>query len=474
MRSTEALAFASLFGVLTFAAPAQEPTPALPSSFFKARRQALIKTLGEGIVVIRGASRRSDMAKFYQDHDFYYLTGVQQQNAALILFCETGKDMLLVEPYSRWTAQWEGSRLVPNEASAKKAKFDEVGNYRSLRRILRKHLEVGEGQTPPKVWTTFAPQPNQTSTPGSASTGASAMTSDRFDRRPSRERAFRDNLAKLFEGIQIQNVDRVLRGMRGVKQGEEIERVRAATRIAAAGIAEAMKSTVPGIYEFQIAAAARYVFDRMGAGPDAYAAIVGAGRNGCVLHYSANNKKARDGELVVMDYAPTVQGYASDVTRTFPVNGKFTAAQRKLVQDVYDVQEILIAMVKPGASLRQIGQRCSRELMKRGYRSAHGPCHHVGLAVHDVGGDRLRPGMLITVEPGAYLTRKGMGCRIEDVILVTEDGHVNLSGHLPARPDDIEKLMREKGVHQAAVGLSSVPPAAGRGASKTGAGNDGK
>lgn len=412
-----------------------------------------MEKLGDGIVVIRGASRRADMAKFYQDHDFYYLTGVRQQNTALILFCATGRDMLLVEPYSRWTAQWEGSRLVPNEASAEKANFDEVGNYRSLRRILRKHLEVEAGVTRPKLWTTFAPQPNQTATPGSASGGVVAMTADRFDRRPSREKAFRDNLKKLFDGVQIQNVDRAIRELRGVKQPEEIERVRAATRIAAAGIAEAMKSTVPGIYEFQIAAAARYVFDRMGAGPDAYAAIVGAGANGCVLHYSANRKKTVTGELVVMDYAPTVHGYASDVTRTFPVNGKFSDAQRKLVQDIYDVQEILIAMVKPGASLRQIGQRCSRELMKRGYRSAHGPCHHVGLAVHDVGGDRLRPGMLITVEPGAYLTKKGMGCRIEDVILVTEDGNVNLSGHLPARPDDIEKLMMANGVQQVDVGL---------------------
>ncbi len=459
MRSASHLAFVvALSGLFACALKAQEPTSTPPSSFFKARRAALMKKLGGGIVVIRGASRRADNAKFYQDHDFYYLTGVVQQNAALILFCDTEKDLLLVEPYSRWTAQWEGGRLVPNEASAEKTKFDEVGNYRSLRRILRKHIDPEGDQKRPDVWTTFAPQPNQTSTPSSARGGVGAMTADRFDRRPSREKAFRDALEKLFEGVAIRNVDPAIRELRSIKQPEEIDRVRAATRIACAGIAEAIKSTEPGVYEYQIAAAARYVFDRMGAGPDAYAAIVGAGPNGCILHYDANRKKTVAGELVVMDYAPTVQGYASDVTRTFPVSGKFTDEQRKLVQDVYDVQKILIAMVKPGASLRKIGQRCSLELRKRGYFSRHGPCHHVGLAVHDVGGDELRPGMLITVEPGAYLSRKGMGCRIEDVILVTKEGCVNLSGHLPSRPDDIEKLMRAKGVQQIPIGLPRKAP----------------
>jgi Xaa-Pro aminopeptidase len=432
---------------------AQEPTPPLPAEFFKQRRQALMKQLGSGLVVLRGAPRGSGMDHFYQDHGFYYLTGVVQQNAALILNCATGEDLLLVEPYSRWTAQWEGGRLVPNEASAKRAGFAAVGNVRSLHRILAGYLDPQHGDRRPVVWTTFAPQPNRTATKNSAQSGATEMARDRFDGRPSRERRFRDKLAERFEGIEIKAVDAALHQLRGVKQPAEIERIRAATRIACAGIAEAMKSAEPGVYEFQIAAAARYVFHRMGAGPDAYAAIVGAGRNGCILHYSANSKQTRAGELVVMDYAPTVQGYASDVTRTFPVDGKFTADQRKLVLDVYEVQQILIGMVKPGASLGQLNRRCSEELRKRGYVSRHGPCHHVGLAVHDVGGGVLQPGMLITVEPGAYLPEAGMGCRIEDVILVTEDGHENLSGHLPATPDAIEALMKQTGVQQVEVGL---------------------
>ena len=155
-----------------------------------------------------------------------------------------------------------------------------------------------------------------------------------------------------------------------------------------------------------------------------------------------------------MDYGPTVHGFATDVTRTFPANGKFTAEQRKLVEDVYEVQQALIARVKPGANLDQLSSLSSRMLLEKGYRVDHGPCHHVGLAVHDKGGRQLEPGMVITVEPGAYLRDQGMGCRIEDTILVTENGNVNLSAHLPSRPDEIEALMKRDGLAQQSIGLS--------------------
>ena len=451
---------------------AQEPPPPIKPEFFKQRRQALMKRLGKGIVVMRGIGRqRSGLNGFSQSENFYYLTGVVQQNVALILFPETGKDMLLVEPYSRFTAQWEGDRIVPSEKHEERLQFDEIRVVRSLPRILAELIEDKDDK--PVVWTSTGRTRRRgraRNASGDASGDASGRRSRiRFERPPTDEAVFAKNLGEMFEGLVIKNVDSHIRALRGVKGPEEIACITAATRIACAGIAEAIKSTRPGVYEFQIAAAARYVFHRMGAGADAYAAIVGAGINGCVLHYSANTKKTLDGELVVMDYAPTVHGYASDVTRTFPTNGKFTPEQRKLVQDVHDVQQILIAMVKPGVTLREISSRSSRELRKRGYRSMHGPSHHVGLNVHDVGGRTLQPGMLITVEPGAYLPKKKMGCRIEDVILVTEDGNINLSAHLPSTPDGIEKLMRHQGVQQVPVG---VPAAAVEARAKKGKKNE--
>ena len=189
-----------------------------------------------------------------------------------------------------------------------------------------------------------------------------------------------------------------------------------------------------------------------GAGPDAYAAIVGAGANGCILHYSACSKVLEKDDLIVMDYAATLHGYASDVTRTFPASGRFSKEQKKLVQDVYEIQQELIAQVKPGARLSQLGRQCSELLRARGYRSDHGPCHHVGLAVHDPSVDVLAPGMVITVEPGAYLRDRGMGCRIEDIVLVTANGHEVLSAGCPSEPAAIEALMRERGVVDVPVG----------------------
>jgi Xaa-Pro aminopeptidase len=184
------------------------------------------------------------------------------------------------------------------------------------------------------------------------------------------------------------------------------------------------------------------VFSLHGCGPDAYAAIVGAGANGCILHYNACSKRLEDGDLIVMDYAPTLHGYCSDVTRTFPANGKFTPAQRKLVLDVYEIQQELIADVKPGARLSAIGSKCAKLLVARGYRNDHGPCHHVGLAVHDPSVDVLEEGMVLTVEPGAYLPDQNMGCRIEDTVLVTATGCEILSRTVPSHPDAIEAFMQ--------------------------------
>ncbi|MEM7203736.1 MAG: Xaa-Pro peptidase family protein [Planctomycetota bacterium] len=436
-----------------------EPPPALPKEFFADRRRALCALVagrverGERhLVVLRGASAVADMARFYQDQNFYYLTGVSEPDLAVMLTPDGATDQLLVPPFSRFTSQWEGKRLAPGEAAAAQAGFATVGNARRLSDRLTKWVgDEGEGVV---LWTFERPQPNRTSTSSSVNGAASRQKRDTFDGRRTREEAFVDALSKRFPNAEIRDVTPLLHELRGVKTAAEIAQVRAATVIATHGIAEAMRSVRPGVYEFQLAAAARYVFSRMGAGPDAYAAIVGAGPNGCVLHYSANQRRIREDDLIVMDYGATAHGYCTDVTRTFPASGRFSAAQRKLVTDVHEVQQEILAAVKPGARISKLDALCSKALRARGYVRAHGPCHHVGLAVHDVGGDVLEPGMVITVEPGAYLRDAGMGCRIEDVVLVTEDGYECLSAGLPADPDGIEELMRAAGIHSAPVGLT--------------------
>lgn len=427
------------------------PPAELPASFFAGRRAALREALGEGLVILRGAEQAPDNGVFTQDQEFWYLSGVADPGVALVLDVAAGRDLLYVPPFNRFTATWDGARLVPGEEAAERTGFDEVRNVRAF--VGRELDELLGGDQPPVVWTLIRARPNRTATQSTAGGAARRIAEDPLDGRVTRGEALRAALQERFPKLEVRELGPVLDRLRGVKTTEEVACIRAASESAAHAIAEAMKSAAPGVYEYQLAAAARYVMSLQGNGADAYAAIVGGGPNGCVLHYSANSRRLLEDDLIVMDYGATVHGYATDVTRTFPASGRFTPEQRKLVEDVRAVQQQLIAMVKPGASLGELSRACRQLLSERGYRSDHGPCHHVGLAVHDKGDGRLAPGMVITVEPGAYLRDQGMGCRIEDTVLVTEDGCEVLSAAVPSDPDAIEALMQQDGIVQASVGL---------------------
>jgi Xaa-Pro aminopeptidase len=414
-----------------------------------------MEEIGSGVILLRGAAKHEDMGTFYQDHEFFYLTGVSEPDVSMLLHPSSKKEALLVPPFNRFTAKWDGARLAPGERSAKSSGFTEVGNSRGLLKRLDDVLATNSDGNRPVLWTLMTPSPGRTGTINSKSAAVIARARDPLDGRKGRQEVLVEQLQARYPGLEIRDLSSTLNTMRGTKSPEEIAQVACATEAAVQGIAEAMKSTEVGMYEYQIAAVARYVFSRLGAGADAYAAIVGAGPNGCILHYSANTRQIRDGDLIVMDYGPTVHGYATDVTRTFPANGKFTPAQRELVQDVHDVQKQLLSMVRPGTTLAELSRACGKLLMAKGYRVDHGPSHHVGLAVHDMGPSRdsLEPGMILTVEPGAYLHDEEMGCRIEDTILVTETGFLNLSGSLPSSPDEIEALMKLNGLAQQEIGL---------------------
>ena len=430
---------------------AQASVSPIQPAEYKQRRVALAAAIGEKhpdeqvMVVLRGGPKQPDMGTFAQDQDFLYLTGVAEPTVAMLLIVDKGKlshDELLVPPYSPFSAKWDGRFLAPGEASAKATGFAEVGNVRSLHRRL-KELDDYRDSEPWTIVTTTRPAARLGSTPSKSSQSASALTKDPLDGRVSREKAFAAAIGKIMPGAVVESLERYVNKMRPHKSDAELALLRRSTEIAAEGIGEAMRSVRPGAYEYQLAAVARCVFAMNGCGPDAYAAIVGGGPNGCILHYNACTRKLLDDDLIVMDYASTLHGYCSDVTRTFPASGTFTPEQRKLVTDVYEVQKALLEKVKPGARLSQLGGLCARMLVERGYKNDHGPCHHVGLAVHDPSVDVLQAGMVITVEPGAYLPKKGYGCRIEDCVLVTDDGCEVMSKGVPSHPDEIEAWMKK-------------------------------
>jgi Xaa-Pro aminopeptidase len=277
-----------------------------------------------------------------------------------------------------------------------------------------------------------------------------SQESDRWDGRPTREKAFDLALRKkLGNEVTIKDLSPILDAMRLIKDAQEIERLREASRIASVGLKEAIRAVEPGMHEYQVGAVAEFVFRWEGASGPAYFPIVGSGPNSCVLHYNANNRKMEAGDIVVMDFGPDFLYYDSDVTRTFPVSGTFTAEQRKVYQVVLDAQKAALAIVRPGATFRDINAAARTVIDRAGYGKnwAHGVSHYIGMATHDVGGFQpLEPGVAITVEPGIYIPEQSLGVRIEDTVLVTKDGYENLSKDVPKEITEIEKLMAERSV----------------------------
>lgn len=266
--------------------------------------------------------------------------------------------------------------------------------------------------------------------------------------------------------------------MRVFKSACEVAVMRAAAQITASAHKRAMQFAHPGCYEYQLEAELHHEFAMAGARSPAYGTIVGSGSNACILHYTENNGKINDGDLILIDAGAEFQGYAADITRTFPANGKFTAPQREIYSLVLKAQESVLAMAGPGVTLNELMLHsaeiitdglitlgiltgsASENLSAQSWRQfyMHGLGHYLGLDVHDVGDykingkDRpLKPGMVITIEPGIYLSEdaeipaqyQGIGVRIEDDVVITATGVDILTADVPKRIEDIEALMEK-------------------------------
>ena len=257
----------------------------------------------------------------------------------------------------------------------------------------------------------------------------------------------------------------IMDNLRGIKTKEELEMVRKAVRISCAGQVEVMKAIKPGMSEREIEGIHEYVFKKYQAEDLGYPSIVGAGHNGCILHYIDNYKpNITNKELILMDLGAEFHGYSADITRTIPVNGKFSPEQKQIYELVLKAQEAAMKVCKPGTPFRDLYLATSNEINK-GLKELgiiqnetdkhryypHGCCHHIGLDVHDRGPyEKLEENMVITIEPGIYIPDNaacdkkwwGIAVRIEDDFLVTKDGHEHLSVSAPRTVKDIEAMMK--------------------------------
>jgi Xaa-Pro aminopeptidase len=418
------------------------------TSYFAARRDALMKKIDGAVAVLQGAPDTRAYAAFRQDNNFYYLTGVEVPNALLLLDASQRHSILFLPGRNEETERWEGSRLSPGPETRRLTGVDEVLELPQFEAELEKRKNALR-----ILYIPLSPQETSATSRDRALQHDAARQEDPWDGRASRESAFERNLqAKLGPSVSISNLSPLLDAMRRVKDAQEIERLRLAGRIGALGLKEAMRSARPGMYEYQVAALAEFIFSWHGASGPAFYPIVGSGPNSCILHYSRNHRIIAAGEIVVMDFGADYRYYQSDITRTFPISGRFSEEQASLYQVVLEAQKAALEKVRPGSSFDALSEAVKQVLERYGYAKylTHGVSHYVGMSVHDVGNSEpFEPGVVLTVEPGIYMPDKNLGIRIEDTVLVTKDGFEVLTKTVPKELIEIEKLMSEKGMIEA-------------------------
>ncbi|HTR37426.1 MAG TPA: Xaa-Pro peptidase family protein [Bryobacteraceae bacterium] len=399
--------------LLAFALPAFTK---MPAEEFRARRAALRKSLDGTLLLMGQTEGRDPVFAFTQEPNFNYLTGWMEPGAALLV--TPAREILFLPHHDVAAERYHGRRWSAEDSGVQSATgFEEVLPMEKLESELDQALAAHE-----HVYTTGVSYTQLRS------------------RYPFREIA---DAAPLITKLRVK------------KSAAEIAAIQHATDVSIQAHRAAWKRMTVGEYEYQIAATFMDTFLENGCEGPAYAPIVASGPNGPILHYMTNQRRMDRGEAVVIDAAAECDDYASDITRTIPVGGKFTARQREVYQIVLGAQKAAIAAVKPGMRLSGQGETLTK--IAKDYMDAHGKDlhgeplgkyfthgigHQVGLEVHDPNIDGpLEAGMVVTIEPGIYIPEENLGVRIEDVLLVTDKGATVLSAALPKEPDEIEKAV---------------------------------
>jgi Xaa-Pro aminopeptidase len=510
-----------------FAQEIDENTPKdfLPATFHKQRREALRKALPPNSVAVFFANSIRNRANdvdfhFHQNPDFYYLTGYNEPNSMLLVFAdqqeningEKYNEVIFTQPRDPRMEMWNGKRLG-KEGVKTKLGFQTVYqnfdfkdfslDFKKFSKVFFTHFfnDDRDRQDDPadvhdlveqfrkKAFvptdydaTKFKLYEMITTTPIENSANVAQVIGRyvNFYKNLQTEKIFIDFLeaktdgdrSKIKEKIVKTNIDgysmdEVMNYLREIKTPEEINLLRKAIRISCIAQREVMKAMTPEMSEMEVQGIHEYVYRRYGAEYEGYPSIVGAGNNGCVLHYIENNRlKLGDAQMVLMDVGAEYHGYTADVTRTVPANGKFTEAQKAIYNLVYQAQDEAIRLCKPNIPFNAPHTK-AQEIINKGLFALgiiksetephtyfpHGTSHYLGLDVHDRGTySELKENSVITVEPGIYIPKGspcdpkwwGIAVRIEDDILITTTGYENLSALAPRKWDEIEALMKEK------------------------------
>ncbi len=437
-------------------------TNVFPPDEYAMRRAKVMEKIGDAVAIMQGTTERPGEQPLRQSNQFFYVTGVVEPRALLVMDGRTKKSTLFLNPRVEMREKrMFGPGLYPGDAAVKETGIEAVLARDEFKAMLEQF-----GRDNRVIYTPFRAEVLGSASSSDPVTLARNTKNDPWDGRISREEQFRARLKEYAPNSEIKDLDPTIDGLRGVKDAREIAILREATRITGLGIMEGMRDAKPGMYEYELQADCEFIFKKFGSYGAAYFALIATGPNTYYSHYHKDTAKLQDGDLVQLDYAPDYKNYTSDVTRVFPANGKFTPRQRefygiylKLYQAVMtsiEVHKTPADIVKNAVAKMDAimsSYKFTDDKIKgaatafvenyRKFRPNGTLGHTVGMEVHDVRypTPTLEPGYVFTIEPAMQIQDEHLGIRLEDMLLITEGGYENLSGFVPIEIADIEKLM---------------------------------
>ena len=376
---------------------------------------------------------------FSVDRNFYYLTGIDRENMALVMtkdYAGNVSEMLYIEPFDEVKAKWVGPRMKADEATGLSG-IQTICYWEDFEDAVNSFVERNRGDGKMTfLLDLWKYQPDQAPTPA---------------------HLFAQKVQREYPAVEIEEIFGEIAKMRGIKSLYEINKMRVAQKTTRCAVEAMMKHAYPGVNECELEGAFDFELSKHGVKEHAFPSIVAGGARATTLHYAKNNQVVKDGEMVLIDLGSANEHYCADISRTFPVNGKFTERQKEVYNVVLEAQKLVIDHARPGLTYRDLNNMViefyEQELPRLGLLKDgktvrdyyyHSVSHSLGLDCHDVDTPSmktLRPGMVITVEPGLYIAEEGIGVLIEDDILITEEKAINLSADILKTVEEIEALM---------------------------------
>ena len=415
-----------------------------PPGEFAARRQRLAKVLQRGTLVMFGATSPTPGLRFRQDNDFFYLTGNESLNAAVVMDAATGDAHLFMPKLSPGEIQYEGPNWLEEGDAARTHGFSSIQPLPTLHEFLARRRAVPGSET---LWTRLSERDTVNHGRSDAALYTARRLTNPFAQHPTEDALRVSALRERFPYYVIQDVVSHLDRLRLIKTPREIEILRDNGRISAEAIRRAIEVTAPGRFEYELEAEATHWLLKHGLQGAAYPAIVGSGPMGNRWHYEDNGRQMKAGELVVMDYSGSLDYLTMDITRTWPVSGRFSDSQLKAYRTALDAQKAIIAAIKPGVT-RDVVRTIAEDIFrKQGFNPRYAYVgHYVGLSVHDVGDWSLpfEAGMVMAIEPIIDIPEQQLHIRVEDTILVTPTGSEVLSTGLPKEVNELLQLLPQR------------------------------